>query len=145
VLDEPVSALDVSIQAQVIQLLMQLQRSLGLGYVFISHDLGLVRLVSNRVAVMYMGRFVEEGPTRAVYAAPSHPYTRALLESSPDFHGTRTVPPGRATAGDAGPPVAQGCRFRPRCWKSQSICATNDPDLLSVGDQGRRVACHFPD
>jgi oligopeptide/dipeptide ABC transporter ATP-binding protein len=147
VLDEPVSALDVSIQAQVIKVLMQLQRNLGLTYVFISHDLALVRLVADRVAVMYRGRFVEVGVPDELYAHPQHPYTQLLLGSSPrvdgpkDLNDAEMVRPG-TVATDSG----TGCGFAERCWRAQDKCLVDDPELLPrTGDASHVAACHFAD
>jgi oligopeptide/dipeptide ABC transporter ATP-binding protein len=146
VADEPVSALDVSIQAQVMNLLENLRKELGIAFVFIAHDLGVVRHFCDRVAVMYLGRIVEEGPRDALYERPQHPYTQALLSAVPDIAVVRGVPPKHRIrlVGDVPSPVdpPSGCRFRTRCWKAQEICATNDPALeLKAPEQ--RAACHF--
>lgn len=145
VLDEPVSSLDVSIQADVINLLQDLQAELGLTYVFIAHDLAVVRHVSDRIAVMYLGRIVEEGPSDDVYFRPKHPYTQALLSAIPVAHPSQRGSRKRIVlAGDppspANPPA--GCRFHTRCPYVMAICRTEDPADFETPEDSR-VACHL--
>jgi len=142
--DEPVSALDVSIQAQIINLFMDLQERLGLTYMFISHDLRVVRQVSTRMAVMYRGAIVELGSTEAIFRAPAHPYTAALMASVPEAEAEARLPE-QLPAGDGRGemPEATGCRFQPRCPMARDRCRDEAPPLRDLG-AGRVVACHFP-
>ena len=144
--DEPVSALDVSIRAQILNLMMELKAELGLSYVFISHDLSVVEHVSDRVAVMYLGRIVELADAEALYSAPLHPYTQALIsaipEPDPTAHGTRISLPGEPPSPEAPP---SGCAFHPRCTHARAACSQDAPELRpAAGRSGTHaVACHF--
>jgi peptide/nickel transport system ATP-binding protein len=147
VADEPVSALDVSIQAQILNLMLDLQQDYGLTYLFISHDLSVVRYMSDTIGVMYLGKLVEVGPAADVYADPAHPYTRGLIDTVPvadpaaerakEHQGVRGELPSAVA-----PP--SGCRFRTRCPRAQDLCAAEEPPLRPFTDEGHLAACHFP-
>ena len=146
VADEPVSALDVSIQAQVLNLMRELQREMGLAYLFISHDLAVVRYLSSHIGVMYLGKLVEVGPADQVYLTPAHPYTQGLIDSAPV--ADPEAEKAKAQSGVRGelpsaihPP--SGCRFRTRCPLAQEICAEVEPQLTSFSVDGHMAACHF--
>ncbi len=147
VADEPVSALDVSVQAQILNLMRKLQRQYGLSYLFISHDLSVVRYMADTIGVMYLGKLVEVGPAEDICTAPAHPYTRALIEAVPVITGSQHAL-DRAGSGTWQPPVPtrppSGCRFRTRCPLAQDICAVQEPPLRPHPGTGQLVACHFP-
>ncbi|RME85079.1 MAG: ATP-binding cassette domain-containing protein [Zetaproteobacteria bacterium] len=138
VLDEPTSALDVSVQAQILELLVRLQRAHGIGYLFITHDLALVRLIADEALVMFAGRIVEQAPVEALFTAPRHPYTQALLDALPAPHPAARKP---AASPDEAPPAEVGCAYATRCPYARAHCREASPAL---SDGAHRVACHFP-
>jgi oligopeptide transport system ATP-binding protein len=143
VLDEPTSALDVSVQAQILNLLQELQREFSLTYLFISHDLSVVQHISDRIAVMYLGKVVELSTSEAIFGGALHPYTEALLSSTPvpdpDTRRKRIILEGGVPSPISPPP---GCRFHPRCPKVMPLCSQEEPELVDIGD-GHLVACHL--
>jgi peptide/nickel transport system ATP-binding protein/oligopeptide transport system ATP-binding protein len=146
-LDEPVSALDVSVRAEIMNLLVRLRQELGLSYVFISHDVAMVRHLSDRVAVMYLGKLVEIAERDELYTRPMHPYTTALLSAVPIPDTQRRTKRERIRLeGDVPSPVnpPPACRFHTRCWKAQEICKTQEPPLIELAPL-HHVACHFPE
>jgi oligopeptide transport system ATP-binding protein len=146
IFDEPVASLDVSVQAQVLNLIADLQRDLGIAYVFIAHDLAAVRYVASKVAVMYLGKIVEQGSLDEIFNSPRHPYTQALLSAVPDPEPWQTRKlVNIVLEGDVPSPTnpPSGCSFRTRCWKAAEVCSVTEP-ALEVRGEGSPVACHFP-
>jgi oligopeptide/dipeptide ABC transporter ATP-binding protein len=143
VLDEPLSALDVSVRAQIMNLIKDLQEKLGLSYLLIAHDLGVVRYMSTAIGVMYLGKIVEHGTSERLYSSPLHPYTQALLSaalpSHPDIQREEIVLAGEVPS-PLNPP--RGCRFHPRCWRRMSVCSEVEPELKEQRSE-HKVACHL--
>ncbi|MFG2652601.1 ABC transporter ATP-binding protein [Streptomyces sp. NPDC048436] len=151
VCDEPVSALDLSVQAQVLNVLSDLRTQLGVTYVFISHDLSVVRYISDRVTVMYLGKVIEQGETEGVFERPQHPYTAALMSAAPVLNTARdSSPPEIQLQGEIPSPfdIPSGCRFRTRCWRAEDLCASETPPVVSRntadGTEPHTALCHFP-
>jgi peptide/nickel transport system ATP-binding protein len=144
VCDEPVSALDVSVQAQILNLLEDMKERYGLTLLFISHDLAVVKNISDRVAVMYLGKFCELADSERIYEAPAHPYTAGLMATIPEI-GDKAIDGGPALAGEIPSPLnpPSGCRFRTRCPHAQEKCAAEEPAFRDI-ETGHQVACHFP-
>lgn len=143
--DEPVSALDVSVQAQILNLLEDMKEQYGLTLVFIAHDLAVVKNISDRVAVMYLGKMCEVGPPDALYANPAHPYTEALISAIPQPDPDAPIDTSKRLGGELPSPLnpPSGCRFRTRCPRAQDLCTTAEPQMAAVGPD-HYVACHFP-
>ena len=141
--DEPVSALDVSVQVQILNLMKKIQKSMGLAYLFVAHDLAVVRYMCDRVLVMYLGRIMEEAAAAEIFSRPAHPYTEALLSAVPDV-GRKPGARRLQLKGDVPSPLEEvaGCPFHPRCHRAKEICSKQRPDLSEVC-QGHRSACHF--
>ncbi|MDP7600539.1 MAG: ABC transporter ATP-binding protein, partial [Rhodospirillales bacterium] len=144
VCDEPVSALDVSVQAQILNLLEDMKERYGLTLLFISHDLAVVKNISDRVAVMYLGKFCELADSERIYQAPAHPYTAGLMATIPEI-GDKAIDNAQALAGEIPSPLnpPSGCRFRTRCPCAQEKCAADEPAFRDI-EPGHQVACHFP-